>query len=137
MSIAEIMHEDVVTVEPSTLINDAITTMEVHGIRHLPVLDDGRIVGMVSDRDLREYQTPLSEALARPKEAQHRLLSPVSEAMATDIVFVDREEDIQKAVDTMLHYNIGAVPVVDRSTLSLVGMVSYVDILRLFRDTTV
>ena len=133
MSVAHIMQEQVVTVSPDTSIADALDTMADNEIRHLPITAAGKLLGIVSDRDLREYQTPLAEALGDPDAARQRLAVAVADAMATDLIYADVEEDISAVVDLMLEYKVGAVPVVDRTTLKLLGIVSYVDVLRLFR----
>jgi CBS domain-containing protein len=50
--VAEVMSKDLVTVDPSTSLRDAARIMADRWIRHLPVVDGGRLVGVVSQRDL-------------------------------------------------------------------------------------
>ena len=52
MKLHELAHSGVITIGPSKTLDLAMALMEEHGIRHLPVLEEGRPVGMVSDRDL-------------------------------------------------------------------------------------
>lgn len=51
-SVAEIMTAPVITVAPPTTLRDCLHVVNRHGIRHLPIVDDGRVVGMLSIGDL-------------------------------------------------------------------------------------
>ena len=68
--ISEVMSKDLVTAEPSTSLRDAARIMTEKWIRHLPVLEGGRLVGIVSQRDLAGV---LAGALNEPEEL-HRLI---------------------------------------------------------------
>ncbi|MEZ4452859.1 MAG: CBS domain-containing protein [Nannocystaceae bacterium] len=132
MLIADIMIASVVTARPNDTVRRALGILEDLDIRHLPVIDDeGRVVGVVSDRDLREYWRSLDEPAAG---AVDPLETPLAEVMSADVVTVDSQEEVSAAIDAMIEYRIGAVPVLDRSTGELVGIISYVDLLRLARD---
>jgi len=86
----------------------------------------------VSDRDLREYRLPVMEELEHPDQADDLLDTPLSEVMNSEVVSVDSGEDVVAAIDLMIEYRVGALPVLDGR--ELVGIVSYVDLLRLARD---
>lgn len=133
MDVAEIMTRTVVSTGPSTTIGEALRLLEDQQIRHLPVVDDGQLLGMVSDRDLREYRLPLMQEVADPQYAGRLLDGPVSEAMATLLISVEGSEDVRVAIDLMVEYGVGAVPVVDRHNDELVGILSYIDVLRALR----
>lgn len=135
MSIANIMTRTLVVVSPDESLRNALTLLEQQDIRHLPVVSDGELVGMLSDRDVREYKLPLMEEIDDPEYADELLDRPVSDVMNSFVISVDSGEEPKAAVETMLEYGVGAVPVVDRHTEELVGIVSYVDILRLVRNT--
>jgi CBS domain-containing protein len=68
--ISEVMSKDLVTAEPGTSLREAARIMTEKWIRHLPVLEGGRLVGIVSQRDLAGV---LAGALNEPKEL-HRLI---------------------------------------------------------------
>jgi len=68
--ISEVMSKDLVTAEPSTSLREAARIMTERWIRHLPVLEGGRLVGIVSQRDLAGV---LAGALNEPEEL-HRLI---------------------------------------------------------------
>jgi acetoin utilization protein AcuB len=135
MLIADIMTPTIVTARPEDSVRRALQLLEDQEIRHLPVIDEERrLIGLVSDRDLREYRLPVMREIEAPEQADALLDVPISEVMSSDVVSVDSAEDVVAAIDVMLEYRVGAVPVLDRTTGELVGIVSYVDMLRLARD---
>ena len=135
MLIADIMTPTIVTARPEDTVRRALLLLEDQDIRHLPVIDDERrLVGLVSDRDLREYRLPVMEEIEHPEQADDLLDTPLSEIMNSEVVSVDSSEDVVAAIDLMIEYRIGAAPVLDRTTGELVGILSYVDVLRLARD---
>jgi acetoin utilization protein AcuB len=106
-------------------------------IRHLPVVDGGAVVGIVSDRDLREVAPSAFDLVERPQDSARILARPVSELMASDVVSANPGDDLVDAINLMLEHRIGAVPVVEEGSSELVGIVSYVDVLRAARDLLV
>jgi acetoin utilization protein AcuB len=135
MEIAAIMQTEVVSIRSNATVRDAILLLEDWHIRHLPVVDGGRLVGMVSDRDLRDYRLPLADEIDDPEYADEMLTRTVAELMSEDVVTLDPEDSIKAAVEAMINDRLGAVPVVSSGDDMVVGIVSYIDILRLFRDT--
>jgi acetoin utilization protein AcuB len=133
MDVQELMTTALVTIVPSDTVRVALTKMEDQEIRHLPVVLGKQLVGMVSDRDLREYRLPVLEEIENPEFAEDLLETPVSEVMNTDLVTLDASEGVKTAIDLMLEYGVGALPVLDRRRDELVGIVSYVDVLRYLR----
>ncbi len=134
MNAREIMSADPIVVQIDTSIAEALEVLQNAEVRHLPVVDEGTIVGMLSDRDFRTaYLSPLAdtESLDRLKA---KLQSPVSTIMSSGVVTVNPETDLADVIDCMLENKIGAVPVVDARGDELVGIVSYVDILRAQRE---
>ena len=123
----------VVTIKPSDTVREALARMEDQEIRHLPVVEGKRLVGVVSDRDLREYRLPVDEEIENPEYADDLLDTKVAEMMNTDVVTLEPGENVKTAIDVMLEYGVGALPVVDRHKEELVGILSYVDVLRFVR----
>jgi acetoin utilization protein AcuB len=134
MNIEDLMTKAVVVTTAQESIGRALQLLEDSGVRHLPVVDGTRVIGMLSDRDVREYRLPVVDELEHQALADDLLARPVSEAMNRNFVFVDQKEPLRRAVDVMLEYGVGAVPVLDRETRELLGMISYVDVLRLVVD---
>ena len=120
------MTREVVTVGPETTAAEALALCREKGIRHLPVLEGGRLVGMISDRDLRSA-TP---ALGDPDRAQALERIRVADEMAKEVATVRPEDPIEEAAIEMYERKIGCLPVVDDD--DLVGIVTSSDVMRAF-----
>ena len=112
------MSRDVITVPPSATVADALGTLDVNAIRHLPVVDGGKVVGILSDRDLRMAIT------GRPDE------TAVSDVMTPDPLTVTSGTVVEVAGRLMVEHSVGCVPVVDDG--GLVGILTESDLLRSF-----
>lgn len=119
---------------PEETVAGALALLRDTSVRHLPVLDGSRLVGMLSDRDLREYRLPVLDEVDHPALVDHLLARPVGEVMSRRFAVVDRTQSITEAIDAILEHGVGALPVIDRTTFDLLGMISYVDLLRIARD---
>jgi len=100
-------------------------------VRHLPVTDDGSLAGIVSDRDLRDV---VSRLVSEGAPEGSLLDRPIADVMSTDVLSVDPETDVDEVIDLMVEHRIGALPVLTPGTDDLVGIVSYVDVLRAARS---
>lgn len=124
------MTRDVITVPPQEKIIDAFELMQGRGIRHLPVVEDGELKGLVTDRDIRLALIP--SPLSTPEDRMFHLgaLERVDEIMATELITVEPTTTIEEAAKLMAQYKIGAVPVVGQG--KLVGILTETDILSVF-----
>lgn len=127
MVVEEIMSEQPHAIEATESVREAMHRLMAQDIRHLPVLDDGVLVGMLSDRDLRSIA---SEALTA--EVGDQLAQPVSEVMTSDPITVLPETEVGEAIDLMIEHKVGALPVVAEDRL--VGILSYIDVLRVAKS---
>jgi acetoin utilization protein AcuB len=136
MEVGSIAQRDVVSAKPEATVRDAILTLEGLDVRHLPIVtEEGELVGMISDRDLREYRLPILEELDDPAKADDLLDTPLSQLMSGNVVSIDSFESLRTAVDLMIEYGVGALPVMDPDREELVGILSYVDVLRAVKDS--
>jgi acetoin utilization protein AcuB len=134
MSARDVMTPAPATVMPWTTVGEAWELMRELDVRHLPVIQHGALVGMLSDRDLAYLDLGRTLA-AEGADAARRLLGrPVGDVMSPDVVSVDADGDLGEVIDLLLENKIGAVPVTRPDTRELVGIISYVDILRTVRD---
>lgn len=134
MLVRDAMSANPIVTRPSASLGDAAELMLEHGFRHLPVVEDGALVGMLSDRDLRNLITPRVVDQDSLEALRARYDAPVSEAMVPDVETIDPESTLGDAIDTLLEAKIGALPVVDPSTGEVLGILSYVDVLRALRE---
>jgi acetoin utilization protein AcuB len=117
MTVGDVMTSRLVTIGPETPCQEARRLMDDHRIRHLPVVAGGRLVGVVSDRDVR------SAASGSPGTVAGRIMTP-------DPVTVTSGTRIEHAARLMLDARFGSLPVVVDA--SLVGIVTSTDLLRAF-----
>lgn len=118
------MTREVVTVGPETTAAEALALCRENGIRHLPVLEGGRLVGVISDRDLRSA-TP---ALGDPSRAEALQKIQVGDEMIRDVETARPEDPIEDAASEMYEKRIGCLPVVDGE--ELVGIITTSDVMR-------
>lgn len=125
----DIMTTSPICVSIRTRLGEAIQVMHENDVRHLPVLEGQRLVGILSDRDLRALWDPALDVKIGDGRVYDRR---VSEFMSSDTLTVAEEDDIEAVIDTLIDHKVGAVPVVNAEGL-LVGIISYVDILQAAR----
>jgi acetoin utilization protein AcuB len=135
MEASDIMQRDVVVVAPSATLKEASEVMHSSDIRHLPVLEGGDVVGIISDRDLRCYLAELyrsGEGDGEPPLSSRSVVL-VRDVMQRKPVSVLPDSDLGEVVDSMLEFKIGAVLVLDPAG-HLMGVVSYEDVIRAAMD---
>jgi len=120
MLVRDIMKGPVETVSPGTSLHDAYRVMQEKRIRHLPIVDGDRLVGVVTDRDLRLATSVL---VARPFRPDSR----VEGVMRPSPVTGDPGDPVEDAARTMRERRIGCLPIVDGGLL--VGIITVMDLL--------
>jgi len=129
----DIMTENPVTATELMSVAEALGLLYELDVRHLPVVRGRELVGIVSDRDLRSFsEATEDEAIEAVENARS---STVGNFMNTSPVKVDPETNIREVAELMLLHRVGAVPVADLDTGDLLGIVSYVDLLRVLQET--
>lgn len=147
MSVASIMTADVVTVERSTEVTHVARLMVEHAISGIPVVEGGRVVGMVTELDIvaqemevdaPAYGTFLDAVFRFPwdkseEELRHILATKASELMSTDVVTISPTATVREAASLMYKRRLNPIPVVDERG-HLVGIVSRSDIVQLLTE---
>ena len=127
------MTRNPVTMESTGTVQDAADLMWAADVRHIPVLEHGTLVGMINDRDLRSYILPRSERMFRADVERARLAVSVRAVIPSDVLTVRPDTPVAELLDILLEEKIGAVPVLAPDTGDLIGIVSYLDVLRAVR----
>jgi acetoin utilization protein AcuB len=130
MRVRDWMSPDPVTVSPSTTVAEARGLLRYYGIRHLPVVDRGRVVGMVSDRDVRIDDSALElirAATGDPGEVFGERRD-VSLVMSSPVHVIGPDEAVEAAARALLSWRISALPVIDAAG-ALVGLITTTDCL--------
>ena len=117
------MTREVVTLSPQDTAKAALALCRERRIRHLPVLEGGKLVGIASDRDLRS-STP---ALGDPARAAALAEILVGDVMARDVVTAVSDDPIEQAANTMRERRIGCLPVIESG--ELVGIITASDVM--------
>lgn len=128
-SVQEWMTPNPITIGPNTSLGQANRLMKEHGMRRLPVVDRGKLVGIVTLGDLREASP--SDATSLSIFEIHYLLAKltVKDIMAKNVVTVKPETSVFDAARLMLENKIGGLPVVDGG--QVVGIITESDIFRM------
>jgi CBS domain-containing membrane protein len=134
MDAEQLMTINPVVVKEDASLGEALELIVERGIRHLPVVRNGEIVGILSDRDLRGLGISLAPTVEEIERTSARMSIDVSRLMSADVITVDRATTLRDMVDIILNEKVGALPVIDSETNELVGIVSYVDILQALKD---
>ena len=123
------MKKNVITIDASDSMLDATKIMKEHGIRHLPVLRKGKLVGILTDRDLKKA-SPSEATTLEVHELLYLLANiKVEEIMTKNPFTVPYNYTVEEAADILLAKKISGLPVVDDEG-NVVGMMTQTDIFK-------
>jgi len=117
MLVASRMNKKPITVSPRDTLAEAAAKMRSGNFRHLPIVEDGKLVGMISDHDIRQHQGHLAD-------------TRVTAAMIENPISVGPDRALEEAAEIMLERKIGGLPVVEKE--KLVGIITTTDVLSAF-----
>jgi acetoin utilization protein AcuB len=132
MKIKDLMTQHVVSVDPQLPIPEAQKRMKQGGFRRLPVLENGELIGIVTDRDIREAMP--SDATSLSIWEINYLIPKilVKEIMTKNPVTVSQDASVERAARLMLEHKIGGLPVMSGG--SVVGMITVTDVIWAFLE---
>ena len=131
--VRDIMSEKIVTIRADDTLSTVEDIMTLGHVRHIPVVQGGRLVGVVSERDL--LRASLSNLSEFGNDERRAFLYGVEiqRVMSEPPVVIDPEATVEKAASVMADRKIGCLPVVDAHG-TLLGMLTETDVLRYFAD---
>ncbi len=129
-NVRDFMTPTPISVSPNTPVDEARALMQQHRIRHLPVLDHGRLVGIVSDRDIRLVLPSPATSLSVYEIGYLLTRLTMAEIMTRGPLTIAPERPITEAVRRMLANKVSALPVVAGG--QLVGIVTRTNLLQAF-----
>jgi len=130
MKVRELMSGAPITVSPDTTVFDARRLMLKERIRHLLVTEDRRLVGIITDRDIR-LNLPSQATSLSVWEVNYLLARlTVGQAMTKSVIITGPDREARAAAQLMLEHKVGALPVLDGE--HVIGILTETDILRAF-----
>jgi CBS domain-containing protein len=122
-SIKEVMTRDVRACEPNATVAEAAKVMAQEDVGPVPIVEDGRLVGIVTDRDI------VVRVVAEGRDPN---ATTVREIASTELVTVSPDDDLDDALNLLAERQVRRLPVVEGDRL--VGIVAQADIARLGKD---
>jgi CBS domain-containing protein len=131
-TVRDIMATEVTTLGRNDSLQLAKDIMTLGRVRHFPVIDDGIVVGVVSQRDL--YKASLGSVMKYGEKAQRAFLEgiAVKEVMSEPPITIAPHASVQAAARLMMEKKIGCLPVLEGARL--VGLVTETDMLKLVAE---
>jgi CBS domain-containing protein len=116
--VADMMTPAVAAIEPSRTVAEAAQAMRSEDVGSLPVTDAGRIIGILTDRDI---------AMRVVAEGRDPTATSVSEILSRDLVTIGPEQSLDDAIELMARHQVRRLPVVEEDG-RLIGMLAQADI---------
>ena len=134
MKVGEIMQKDVVSATPNMSLAQVQRLMHDKRIRHIPVVSGNRLVGIVTDRDIREASPSPATTLTRGEINYQMDTTSIEICMSRVVMTVHADDDLAQAARVLLEHKYGCVPVV--AGTQLVGIITEIDCLQAFLAST-
>ncbi|MBI2088903.1 MAG: CBS domain-containing protein [Deltaproteobacteria bacterium] len=132
LKVSDVMTENPLTVEVSDTLEQVEELLEEHRIRQLPVVEGTELVGIITDRDIRPFLR--DRYLGSPEEQERVMKTKVASVMSLKPVTLSPNDDLKEAIELLIEEKVGGIPVVDEDGRAVVGIVTYVDVLRCFLE---
>ncbi len=130
------MTRNLVTLSPEASVAEALTLCRERRIRHIPILEEGRLVGIVSDRDLRDASPALGDA----ERASALQETRIGDVMTREVITADPQDSIENAAQEMYEHKIQSLPVIAEEPVvdeasavaeeELLGIITSSDVMR-------
>jgi len=129
-AVTDVMTGEIIVIDMDTAIGKAVEVCSEKQIRHIPIVDDkDRLVGLVTDRDLRYAISPRVGTISENNSDRQSLSRPVHLIMVRDVVTVSARTSLPEAAQRMLKHRIGCLPVLDPDR-HVIGIITTSDLLR-------
>ena len=132
LKVADVMTENPLTVDASDTLEQVEELLEEHRIRQLPVVEGTELVGIITDRDIRPFLR--DRYLGSPEEQERVMKTKVASVMSPKPITLSPTDDLKEAIELLIEEKVGGIPVVDEDGRAVVGIVTYVDVLRCFLE---
>jgi acetoin utilization protein AcuB len=127
------MQTQLITATPEMSLAEVQRLMRDNNIRHVPVVSGKHLVGIMTDRDVREASPSPATTLTRGEIVYRMETTPIKTCMTRDVLWIGPDIEMVDATRLLLQRKVGCLPVVYNGTL--VGVVTEMDCLRAFLET--
>jgi acetoin utilization protein AcuB len=135
MLVEKWMSKNVITIDQGSSLQEAVSLLKKHNIHRLPVFQNGELVGIVTDRDLKRASASDATSL-EIHELLHLLsLIKISEIMSKNPITVSPEHSIEETAEILMTHKISGAPVVDTEG-RLIGIITQNDLFRVLVSLT-
>lgn len=131
--VRDIMTTEITSLEEDAKLLDAALLMRSSGLRHLPVVKDGRPIGVISDRDVQRASPSMFSKLSPEEYNRMFETTPIEKVMAKEPYTAAADTPVREVLQTMLEQKLGSCLVVDADQ-KLLGIVTNTDLLRLLNE---
>ncbi|MTI95705.1 MAG: CBS domain-containing protein [Firmicutes bacterium] len=144
MKVADVMTREVITISPEQTLEEAARMLVETGVSGIPVVEDEKVVGMLSERDLLEARSEprpprylellggiiyLDSTREFSRQLEKMTATSVAQLMSRDVVSLSPDNSLDEAAKIIIDRGINRVPVVDGEK-KLVGIITRTDVLR-------
>lgn len=131
-TVGEVMSPNAETLSPESTLEEAILFERKHRVRHIPVVQAGRLVGVVTDRDIKQATPSIVSGIDRENYEVVIQTTTLEQIMSRDPITARRDTTLAEAVDLFAQRRVGCLPVVEGGVI--VGIVTGTDLLRAFAE---
>ena len=129
MTVAEIMTTKVITATMDDTLDDIRKILEGRRCHHIPIVENDRLVGIVSDRDILRALSPYADTAGAGSQALNTLKKKAHQFMTRRVITISPEDTVEEAATMMLERNFNCMPVLERSG-KVLGILTKTDILK-------
>lgn len=129
MKAQDIMTNNVISVDMDDRLPDIKKIMETHEFHHLPVTDNGKLVGIISDRDLLRLISPFVNKVSEQARDTDTLNRAAHQVMTRQPIAVKAETSIEEILTWFKQLDISCLPVIDEDE-QVIGMISWRDLIK-------
>ena len=128
MKVSDRMTREVATLEEGQSLREALNLQQLHRIRHIPVVADGRVVGILTDRDIKRASPSLLSGIDQKQYDELLETIRVGQIMTRNPHTVTPATPLKHVAEILIDRKFGALPVIENNLL--VGIITEIDLLR-------
>lgn len=129
------MKSPVITLDINDSMADAMKLLDTHNIHMLPVLENIKIVGIITDRDLKKAEAAIATTVETYEPKKYFSEMKIRSLMPTDVVSIPLDNTVEEAAEILSENKISGAPVIDDSG-DLVGVITKTDIFEVLISLT-